>query len=287
MQQPQEKPADDHILASPTWLLIVRILQSLLSLIILALAAALMHDAYLDEEGLALAIGLITWLAVKYIILSERLSVLRPFYNIIAILVIDGVLVILWLATFAAVAARRASFKFNVRVDGCFDDGSLFNSKTCFTKRQLMKRGVILFKSGQGMLSAIAGLGALVWLLFIASFAYTLWSFLQARKQGRFQFGGPQVTNQSFQMEPKVEQQYQQEQQLMQQQSGGPYQPQAETQYHPQPTEQYPVPYAPPQPAAYAPEQAAYGGGQYPVQQQQQYQPPYQGSPPPAAVSPP
>lgn len=69
---------------------------------------------------------------------------------------------IMWLATFAATAARRATFTVNVNVEGCNDDGSAINSKTCWYKRDLEKRA-ILFKSGQAMMSAIAGLGALVW----------------------------------------------------------------------------------------------------------------------------
>jgi hypothetical protein len=48
-------------------------------------------------------------------------------------------------------------------VSNCFDDGGLIDSKTCFRKRSLLKRGVILFESGLAMMSAMAGLGALVW----------------------------------------------------------------------------------------------------------------------------
>lgn len=68
----------------------------------------------------------------------------------------------MWLATFAAVAARRATFNIDVNVRGCVDDGSAIDSKTCFTKRDIEKRA-ILFKSGGAMMSAIAGLGALMW----------------------------------------------------------------------------------------------------------------------------
>lgn len=67
-------------------------------------------------------------------------------------------MVILWLATFAAVAAKRARFIVDVSVSSCSDNGSLIDSKTCSRKR-----GVLLFKSGMAMMSAIAGLGALVW----------------------------------------------------------------------------------------------------------------------------
>ena len=90
--------------------------------------------------------------------MTEKIRACHEAYHIVAVMVLDGVMVILWLATFAAVAARRATFTVDISVNGCFDDGSTFNSKTCFRKRD-----VILFKSGADMLSAIAGLGALVW----------------------------------------------------------------------------------------------------------------------------
>lgn len=46
----------DHVVATPIWMLAIRVAQFLLALIIVGLSGALMHDAYLDEEGLALAI---------------------------------------------------------------------------------------------------------------------------------------------------------------------------------------------------------------------------------------
>lgn len=107
--------------------------------------------------------AIITWIVSLYAIFSEKLPTLNQFYHVVAVIVLDGVMMILWLATFAAVAAKRAQFRFDVSVEGCFDDGSLFNSKTCYKKRDINKRDVILFKSGGDMLSAIAGLGALVW----------------------------------------------------------------------------------------------------------------------------
>ena len=44
-----------HVLKTPVWMLVVRGFQFLLTLVIAGLAGRLMHDAYLDEEGLALA----------------------------------------------------------------------------------------------------------------------------------------------------------------------------------------------------------------------------------------
>jgi hypothetical protein len=277
MQQPDSE--GDHILVSPLWVFICRIFQVIVALIILALAARLMHDAYLDEEGLALAIAIITWIISLYAILTEKVPTLNEFYHIVAVIVLDGVMMILWLATFAAVAAKRAKFVFNVSVDGCFDNGSLFNSKTCFKKRD-----VILFKSGGDMLSAIAGLGALVWLLFIATFAWTLHGFLTGRKNGRFLFDTETgVTTQTIAMEPKQDQQVQQQQTLIPPQAAPVQQPDAQYppqgQYPPQSPSPYQPAQSPYQPQnAYSPPpqdpQAAYG--QYPPQQYppQQYQQP-------------
>lgn len=73
-------------------------------------------------------------------------------------LVVEGLMVIFWLATFAAVAADRARYTVDTSVSQCVDDGSLINSTTCSRKR-----GVLLFKGGQASFSAVAGLGALMW----------------------------------------------------------------------------------------------------------------------------
>ena len=54
--------------------------------------------------------ALISWLIVGYIVFTERTHALKHLYNIIALLVLDGIMVILWLATWSAVAAKRAKF---------------------------------------------------------------------------------------------------------------------------------------------------------------------------------
>lgn len=101
---------------------------------------------------------MITWVVIAYIVLTEKVTPLRKLYHIIAVLVLDGLMVVLWLACWAAVAAKRAKYVYSVSVDNCYDDGSLVGSKTCFRKRS-----VIFFKSGLAKFAAIAGLGALVW----------------------------------------------------------------------------------------------------------------------------
>ncbi|KAL2211391.1 hypothetical protein CC79DRAFT_1363695 [Sarocladium strictum] len=300
----------DHVLKTPIWIVVIRVFQFLISLIVVGLAGSLMHDAYLDEHGLAVATSIITWVIVIYILVTEKVRSCHQAYHIIAVMVLDGFMVILWLATFAAVAAKRAQFVVDVSVSNCYDDGSLLDSKTCFKKR-----AVILFKSGQAMMSAEAGLGALVWVLFVVTFVWTIVQFVRGRKEGRFPISSGTSTTkptaatvEGYQMEPKPvdpnQQQQQQAQYPVQHQTGMMQNQVPQGQYPQQghyPQEQYPQgqypqgqypqqavspnsaqgPYSPPAPG-YPQDQQMYN--QYPQhqpypQQQQQYQPPSSPSP--------
>ncbi|KAK7393914.1 hypothetical protein QQX98_013300 [Neonectria punicea] len=287
----QEKPAGDHVLQTPVWVMVIRGFQILISIIILGLCASLMHDAYIAEEGFSLAIALFTWVGVGYIIATEKVPSFRGAYHIVAVLVIDGLLIVLWLAAFASMAALRARYVVDVTVGDCVDDGSLLDSKTCSVARSLEKRNnVILFKSGLAMTAAIAGLGALMWLLFIAAFVWTLLTFLRGRKEGRFALNtaAPASPSNNYQMENKVAEStpmspqtypsqtqpqpppvaFQENQYQQQQQQG--YAPQG------QPYQQPQSPYQ--QQQGYPPPQEQQNFGQYPPQQQQQqpYQQPIQ-----------
>ncbi|KAF7546992.1 hypothetical protein G7046_g9147 [Stylonectria norvegica] len=199
MEQPREKSTGGNVLANPIWVTVIRGFQVFIALIVLGLCGRTMHDAYLSEEGFSLAIALFTWVGVAYILLSEKVSSLHKAYNVIAVIVVDGVLMILWLAAFAATASKRAKYVVPVDVDDCTDDDSVLNSKTC----TIVKRDVILFKSGLAMMSAIAGLGALLWLLFVATFVWTLVMLLRGRKEGRFAYTSANNGN-NYQMEPKI-----------------------------------------------------------------------------------
>ncbi|KAH6884537.1 G-protein coupled receptor protein [Thelonectria olida] len=302
-QQTHEKGPHDHVLESPLWVTIIRGFQILLSIIILGLCAALMHDAYLDEEGFSLAVSLLTWLGVGYIVLTEKIVGFRGAYHIIAVVVVDSLLVVLWLAAFASMAAKRAAYVVPVTVNGCVDDGSLVDSKTCYRRRaieQMMKRDVILFKSGLAMTAAIAGLGALMWLLFCACLVWEIIGFVQGRKQGRFAMSSSPTTttpNNNYQMESKIAEsqpmspqsypsqtqnqpfqdvsqgQFQQQQQVPPQNQQAPYQ---QTQ---SPYQQGQAVYPPPtqSPSPFPPQQQQQNFNQYPPQQQQQqYQQPIQ-----------
>ncbi|PFH59217.1 hypothetical protein XA68_12648 [Ophiocordyceps unilateralis] len=170
---PPQTRKEIDVLQTPAWVLGVRIAQSVLSLLILALAATIATRNYIDESGLALAVALMTWLAITYMTLTERLPSLRTGYHVVAVLALDGLLVVLWLAAFAALAARRA----------------LFWGYTAI----------------EGLTSATAGLGSLEWILFIITFVWGLVSFIQGRKQGRFPLNGFGVsTTEDCPMESKT-----------------------------------------------------------------------------------
>ncbi|KIL84869.1 hypothetical protein FAVG1_11739 [Fusarium avenaceum] len=318
MEQTHEKPAADHVLQTPLWVMIIRGLQFLFSLIVLGLCARLVHDASLPEELFCIAVAVITWVVIAYAVLTEKISSFRTAYHIIAVICLDGLMVILWLAAWAATAARRAKYVVPVNTYGCYDDGSLSDSKTC----NIFKRdgeNVILFKSGLAMLAAAAGVGALVWLLFIATFVWTLVMFVRGRKEGRFPIDTSALTTPSnnYQMENKVSesqpmtqpqpQQGQAVPQYQQQPAPGQFDPQQQQQYPPQsaPSPYQPAQspyqqqgaYPPPQAAPYSPQDQQFQGqqnyGQYPPQQQYQQPPQTYGSelsgstPPPPATSPP
>lgn len=74
---------------------------------------------------------------------------------------IDAVMFIFWLSGMGAAAALRASFKYSVTIDGCYNDGSLVNSSTCVVERSLQKRAAVATSTGLSIMSAIAGLSAL------------------------------------------------------------------------------------------------------------------------------
>lgn len=300
----REKITGDHVLQTPAWILVIRIFQVLISVGVLGLAARLIHEVSMDEVGLALAIALITFIVVAYVLITEKVSSCHKAYHIVAVLTLDGLLMVLWLATFAAAAARRGEFT----ETRCYT-GSSFNTEPCY-----FDGTVGLLELGAAMLSAIAGLGALVWVLFIVTFVWTLVMLLQGRKQGRFAINlgtstssGVQqpvpATGDNVQMAARPAEPHQQQPQQpypvyqphgtqphgTQPHGAQPQQPSPQSPYNP-PVQQYPPPgqYNPstsPPPMQGYPPQNQYAYGHYPPAQQPSPQPQGQQAPSPS-VSP-
>lgn len=106
-----------------------------------------------------------TWIVVGYVLVTEKVPSANAAYNIWAVLALDLFLAILWLASCGANAALRARFKYDVNVQ-CYNDGSMVNSNHCFEVKRAAghaKRDAVASDEGLAMMSAIAGLSALVW----------------------------------------------------------------------------------------------------------------------------
>ncbi|KAM4061428.1 hypothetical protein HRG_007341 [Hirsutella rhossiliensis] len=208
MEQPSQEPVSGHVLASPTLLFALRIAQAVLALIVLALASVVASGLYFNELGLALAMPIITCIVVAYALVTEKVPSCHAAYRIVAVLALDAVLVVLWLATFAAVAAMRALLgnvpdmpAYNWPNSGCVYNSGNFNLNNCLVNR------AIPLQINRHMISAVAGLGALVWVLHIVTFVWTLLAFLRLRKAARFHFNTNTATSTAnCQIEPKVEQ---------------------------------------------------------------------------------
>ncbi|KAL2876312.1 hypothetical protein SGCOL_008488 [Colletotrichum sp. CLE4] len=281
------------MIMTPTWMVAIRGVQFFLAIVILGLSAAIIHWVYMDELGLAVAIPLFTWIIVLYTVLSEKISSLRNLYHTYAVLALDLFLVILWLATLGACAARRATFTVDVTAS-CTSDGSAVNSGSC----TIFKRYIVMSQGALAMFSAIAGLSALQFILFLVTFIWTLVQFLRWRKtnapaaavsasQGEIQMESKQpfLTQQTAYQQPQNGQvpQQQQQQQFYPPQSYTPQPQPPSQQYQQQPPQQYQeMPSQQPQQQQY---QQAPPAQNY-TQQPQDYQQHQQQQYPPQAYTP-
>ncbi|KAL2130140.1 hypothetical protein VTI74DRAFT_6829 [Chaetomium olivicolor] len=257
-----EKESEQYIQQTPIWVVAVRVVQCLMGFIILAMAAWLIHGYAMGANAFAVVCGLFTWIVVAYVLIAEKVPAAHKAYNIWAVLSLDFLMAVFWLASLGANAALRADFNTPVTITGCYNDGSAVSSNHCTVVR---KRGAVADKGGLSIMSAVAGLSALNWLLFVATLVfhghtYRLWH--QEHKK-------PSVDNATVEMkaqgtpmlapqagtEPAP--QYSDAQQY-QSQMYPPQQPDAA--YQQQAT------YPPQQQTAYPPQQQ---GAAYPPQQQQ------------------
>lgn len=100
--------------------------------------------------------ALCTWIISFYNLTTEKITAWHQAYNIYAVLSLDGFLIMMWLAAFADVAAKRSTFVYNVDAD-CISDGDAINSGKCV----VYKREIIMSYGALDMMSAAAGIGAL------------------------------------------------------------------------------------------------------------------------------
>jgi hypothetical protein len=105
--------------------------------------------------------SLFTWIIFVYQILAEKVVACHGAYNTWAVLSLDGLMIIFWLAAMGAVADTRASFTSTVTVDSCYNDGSTVGSEHCTVE----KRAAVASQAGLGAMSGVAGVSALLMLV--------------------------------------------------------------------------------------------------------------------------
>ncbi|KAI0882076.1 uncharacterized protein GGS22DRAFT_54279 [Annulohypoxylon maeteangense] len=265
------------LIPTPPGFIALRVLQIVFGVIAVGMSGWWIHGLYYDELGFVIVCGLFTWIIAIYALLTERVISCRRAYNTWAVLSLDGLMIIFWLAAMAGTANRRSKFTVSVTAS-CYSDGSAINSGHC----TILKRAGVANDAALGILSGIAGVSALTMLLFVATFAYVCHYFRLAFSANSPndpektaaattaaempQGGAPGVPNatelqggmppQNFaaqQSQPLLHQQ-QAGQQWVQQQQGYPQQPVGQPQY------QQGQAYDP-----YAPQTTAYTGA-YPQQ---------------------
>ncbi|KAI6087394.1 hypothetical protein F4821DRAFT_107493 [Hypoxylon rubiginosum] len=156
------------IIPTPSWFIAIRVFQIVLALVVVAMTGWWIHGLYYDELGFVIVCGLFTWIIAIYALLAERVVSCRRAYNTWAILALDLLMIIFWLAAMAATANRRSKFTVPVSAD-CVSDGSTVNSGHCIIEKRVVG---VATNGALGVLSGIAGVSALIMLLFIPTFAY-------------------------------------------------------------------------------------------------------------------
>ncbi|KAK3390118.1 hypothetical protein B0H63DRAFT_499825 [Podospora didyma] len=278
--------ADGPFIAhTPIWVLVARGFQVLFTFVVVILAGLLVKGVALDQNVFALVCALFSWIVIAYALITEKVRRARRAYNIWAVIILDAVMALFWLASMGANAALRATYTVKVN---CQSDGS--GGKTCTDakRRDLEKRRVVVTDQGLAGMSGIAALSALLTILFIAIIVFEARAFHKFNRSNRTTSADNGTVELKAQEVPMlsvfpggaapVQPQYTDQQ---------AYQPQTQQyQAYPQQTTDMP-PYQPPTQPQYAgypqqaPNQQAYPP---PMQQQPAYHPQQQSYGPPQPV---
>ncbi|EJT76483.1 hypothetical protein GGTG_06402 [Gaeumannomyces tritici R3-111a-1] len=148
-----------HVPPTPIWIAIIRVVQllfALLTLILVAVGASYFGSSWASVGIAAFTFALtlihIGWLAIS--ILAFPIA-----YNYWAQLGVEIACVIFWLATWASLAA----------------DGSALGTVRGY-------RDAAQYNTAAGCIKGAAGVGALTWLLFVATLVFFVISLIQYRK---------------------------------------------------------------------------------------------------------
>lgn len=236
---PAAVSTNDYVQETPVWMVVIRGVQVVLALGIVGMCGWLMHGKVLDAQAFGLVCGIFTWIIVGYTLTTEKVAGARGAYNIWAVMSLDLFMAIFWLASLGTNAHTRSKFNSRVTVSGCYSNGETFNSKYCnVNKRGDGTENAVAGDGALAIMSAVAGLSALLWLLFVATLVYhghifRLW--YQANKKPSADNANVELNAQGApmlgtQQQAAVAPQYTGQQQYQQQY----YPPQAQPQAQPQ-----------------------------------------------------
>lgn len=195
-----------HIPAFPFWVGVVRIVQCVLALLLLILAAyALSVLGGWDGPALTIFTCIWTWITNGYILFTAWRA--PNVYNCWAHLALEVLAVIFWLCSWAVCAADAAAWAGFDYYWGYYGKGS--------------------GSAAVGCVKALAGLGALQWLLFIATLVFFGLALHRMRLDGnpngvRYGAGGVEAAGGNHKMEPVGAQPVGAEQPAMGQHYGNP-----------------------------------------------------------------
>lgn len=155
-----------HIPPTPIWIAIIRVLQllfALLTLILVAVAASYFGSAWasvgLTAFTFALTLIHIGWLTISILLFPIA-------YNYWAQLGVEIASVIFWLASWASLAADGSALGTIQSYRGVYP-GSVDTDR---------------YNTAAGCIKGAAGVGALTWLLFVATLVFFVISLVQYRK---------------------------------------------------------------------------------------------------------
>ncbi|KAJ3494504.1 hypothetical protein NLG97_g4040 [Lecanicillium saksenae] len=195
MQAPPIHHYSIRAIEPPKWILIVRFMQFFISLVILGLSAAILSANALllallgmsDPASLGISISVITWMVLLYTVLTQKLPAFNKLHHIVVVMALDAIMLVLWLSTWALAAARRGA------IDPLMKEANRSANRNCNSSKNSPdyyyggydscadKKVAGEYKWRGDAAAAVAGLGALEWILFIITFAWTVVGYVRAR----------------------------------------------------------------------------------------------------------
>lgn len=90
-------------------------------------------------------------IVLTYTLCTEKIRMLRFAYHIFAAIILDGMLIVYWIAAWAATAARRSDSLVDREGDGCSTRDAFASGPNCILSRSAT------------ILALLSALGALIW----------------------------------------------------------------------------------------------------------------------------